>query len=182
MNIFVVNGCGGSGKTSFEKMICNICKKENKKATILSTIDGVKEIARKFGWDEGKELKDRKMLSDLKELLTKYNDYPYRDTLRRLNKAEEENCDVVFIDSREPADIERWCKEVGSLSILVDRGLKIIYNNYADDNVDDYSYDIYVSNKDDLKALEEQARIFYETFICEEGEEENANQERNSTN
>ena len=55
-------------------------------------------------------------------------------------------------------------------------------NNYADDNVDDYSYDIYVSNKDDLKALEEQARIFYETFICEEGEEENANQERNSTN
>lgn len=165
MKIFVVNGCGGSGKTTFEKMVCRICSEEGKKARILSTIEGVKSIAKQFGWNGEKELKDRKMLSDLKDLLTRYNDYPHTYIADKLQDAENDRCDLIFVDSREPEDIQRWCDEYSALSILIDRGIKIVYNNHADDDVDNYSYDIYISNKDDLRTLEEQARIFYEIFV-----------------
>lgn len=169
MKIFIVNGRGGSGKTTFEKMICRICSEQGKKAKIFSTIEGVKNIAKEFGWDGEKELKDRKMLSDLKDLLTRYNDYPHTYIAEKIKQEQNScDCDVVFIDSREPDDIKRWCDEYSALSILIDRGIKILYNNHADDNVDNYSYDIYISNKDDLKTLEEQAQIFYNTFIVGE--------------
>ena len=87
MKIFVVNGCGGSGKTTFEKMVCRICSEEGKKTRILSTIEGVKSIAKQFGWNGEKELKDRKMLSDLKDLLTRYNDYPHTYIANKLQSA-----------------------------------------------------------------------------------------------
>lgn len=78
MKIFIVNGAGGSGKTSFEKMVKNIAEQEGYDVRAISTIDYVKQMAKKFGWDGGKSLNDRRFLSDLKDALTRWKDVPYQ--------------------------------------------------------------------------------------------------------
>jgi hypothetical protein len=35
-------------------------------------------MAKKFGWDGGKSLNDRRFLSDLKDALTRWKDVPYQ--------------------------------------------------------------------------------------------------------
>lgn len=54
LRIVIVNGTGGSGKTSFELMVQKIAAARDKKVEILSTINYVKEKAKNFGWDGGK--------------------------------------------------------------------------------------------------------------------------------
>lgn len=68
LKIVIVNGAPGSGKTSFE----NFCQEiMGDFCQIRSTIDLVKEIATIYAqWDGKKDLKSRKFLSDLKDLLT----------------------------------------------------------------------------------------------------------------
>lgn len=78
MRIFIVNGTGGSGKTTFEKMVENIAKQNNYNIKIISTIDYIKQIAKTLGWDGGKALNDRRFLSDLKDALTRWKDIPYQ--------------------------------------------------------------------------------------------------------
>lgn len=78
MKIFIVNGTGGSGKTTFEKMVETIAEQEGYDIRIVSTIDYVKQMAKKFGWDGGKSLNDRRFLSDLKDALTRWKDVPYQ--------------------------------------------------------------------------------------------------------
>ena len=50
----------------------------------VSTVDKVKEIAAECGWDGVKSPKNRKFLSDLKDLLTEWGDVPYKDIERKL--------------------------------------------------------------------------------------------------
>ena len=74
LKIVIVNGRPRAGKTTFESMCEQIlgrayCERR-------STVDKIKEIATEGGWKGGKELKDRKFLSDLKDLFTEYNDMP----------------------------------------------------------------------------------------------------------
>ena len=69
--IYVVNGSPGAGKTTFETNVQK-CMGDSF-CYILSTVDFVKEIAKKCGWDGTKDLKNRKFLSDLKDLLTNWN-------------------------------------------------------------------------------------------------------------
>ena len=71
MKIILVNGAPGVGKTTFE----NFCLESRSPIYILSTIDPIKKIASYVGWDNKKTSKNRKFLSDLKDLMTEYNDY-----------------------------------------------------------------------------------------------------------
>ena len=48
---------------------------------IISTVDFVKEVAKFCGWNGQKTPKDRKFLSDLKNILTQWNDIPYKDII-----------------------------------------------------------------------------------------------------
>lgn len=91
--IIIINGSGGVGKDAFAKRVIEEALKLSKrivpvenenycvnpeifyKINNISTIDYVKNIARMFGWNDEKSEKDRKMLSDLKDLITVYNDY-----------------------------------------------------------------------------------------------------------
>ena len=61
MKIIIINGYAGVGKSTFVEM----CKKDYL-VTELSTIDPIKDIASKIGWNGQKEPKDRKFLADLK--------------------------------------------------------------------------------------------------------------------
>jgi CO dehydrogenase nickel-insertion accessory protein CooC1 len=166
--IFIVNGKGGSGKTSFEQMVAEIASAHGQEIKILSTIDYVKDIAKKIGWDGTKTLENRRMLSDLKDLLTRWNDSPHQDVVNKINNLDN-NVAAVFIDSRESEDIKRFVEEYQALTVLVQRGKEvIIYGNHADDNVDDFNYDICVDNSRGLSELLEESAIFYETFIKNE--------------
>lgn len=164
-----MNGCGAAGKTTFEKMVKEIADAQGDKIEILSTIDYVKDIAKSFGWNDEKDTKDRKMLSDLKDLLTQWNDSPHKAVQRKIENCKKDNVKAVFIDSREPEDIARFVKEYQALTILVKRNtIDILYGNHADDEVENYNYDIIIDNSRGLKELQEEAQIFYETFIEEE--------------
>lgn len=166
INIFIVNGMGSSGKTTFEKMVKDIATSHNEKVEILSTIDYVKEIAKTFGWRGEKELKDRKMLSDLKDLLTEWNDIPHKKVQEKIKEYEKNNIKAVFIDSREPEDIKRFVEEYNALTILVKRStINLVYGNHADDGVNNYEYDIVIDNSRGLLELFNEASIFYETFM-----------------
>ena len=57
---------------------------------ILSTVDFVKEIAKKCGWDGTKDLKNRKFLSDLKDLLTNWNNVPFNKIEQQVKSIEDE--------------------------------------------------------------------------------------------
>lgn len=53
--IFIVNGQGAAGKDTFEKFVKDFAEEENIKIGKISTIDFVKEIARKCYWNGEKD-------------------------------------------------------------------------------------------------------------------------------
>ena len=169
MRIFIVNGTGGSGKTTFEKMVETIAEQEGYDVRIISTIDYVKQIAKMLGWDGGKALNDRRFLSDLKDALTRWDDVPYqkiKENLETLNSTRQ--TDAVFVDCREPEEIARFVKDYNAITILVQRGETITFGNHADDNVRNYQYDITIDNSRGLDELNQEAQLFVETWFGED--------------
>lgn len=122
MNIFIVNGTGGSGKTTFEKMVKEIAEARLYHVALFSTIDYVKEIAKGIGWKGTKEPKDRRFLSDLKDALIRWNDIPYKKICKDIDIAQSEGIDAIFIDCREPEEIKRFVEDFNAITVLVQRG------------------------------------------------------------
>ena len=166
IKLVVVNGYPGSGKTTFE----TICK------TIMgpycrsrSTIDKVKSLAMRAGWDGKKTPEARKLLSDLKDLLTQFNDMPFRDIVSHLGYFEHELAQygvesenaLFFVDSREPEEIARFKKELDAITLLIRRpGDDTNQSNHADANVEDFEYDFVINNDGNITDLEQKAKDF----------------------
>ena len=116
-------------------------------------------------------MEDRRFLCDLKKILTEWNDSPMQDlyvSIKDIKEHEGENV-TIFIDMREPDDIERfekickvnhWCCS----SVLIKRNElnDLSYGNSDDDNVFDYSYDIIIENNGTLEDLKNSAEYFYD--------------------
>lgn len=82
-HIFIINGSGGVGKDTF----CNLVDEvSNGQVYSYSSVNLVKKVAEMCGWNGAKEEHDRKFLSDLKDLLTKYNDAPFKNTCEVIDK------------------------------------------------------------------------------------------------
>ncbi len=153
--IIAINGVGGTGKDTF----INVCSKYIKVVNV-SSIDRVKKAAEILGWDGKKTEKDRKFLSDLKDLSTKYNDMPYEDIKKEINKFYNSNSEVMFIRLREPAEIKRLTEEYSAKTLLLRRkDVPLIKSNFADSNVENYKYD-YVIEINSLDKLDNQAIEF----------------------
>ena len=161
MKVFVINGAPGSGKTTFEEFI----QEEYGDCAIISTVDFVKTVAKFVGWDGTKTLKNRKFLSDLKDLLTQWEDIPFINTIERCKEYEDTNY-IIFIDCREPDEIERLCVALDAQSIVMRRNEaeKMMTSNHADANVLDYYYDIIIDNNGTLNDLRDAAKTFLENF------------------
>lgn len=170
MKIFVINGAPGSGKNSFCERVLQITT--SLYGAQFSTVDLVKEIAFVLGWNGEKTLKDRKFLSDLKDLLAQWDDIPFKDIKKKIDhfKWEKEvwnedtnNC-VVFIHSREPQEIKRFCEELGAKSIIIRReeAEKQETSCHSDANVLNYKYDIEIDNNGSLIDLAMAALEFVE--------------------
>ena len=200
--IIIINGSGGVGKDAFARrvieeslklakrtgytteqinngQICNyvIDPEVYYRSNNISTIDCVKNIAKMFNWDGGKSEKDRKMLSDLKDLLTRYNDFPFKcivtyiaDWLRydKSRANDMYNHSFLFVHCREPKEIERLKNQFpnDTFTLLVQNPKIVrIISNHADKEVENYNYDFTVINNSDLRALRKVAIDFYKKIF-----------------
>lgn len=168
LRVVIVNGKPGVGKTTFEKLARGIlgdafCESR-------STVDKVKELAVEIGWKGEKDLKTRKLLSDLKDICTEYNDMPVTDIIKYLNIWESDlkyynvsgRPHVFFIDDREPEHIQRLKEKLNAVTVLIRRpgDEDIETSNHADKNVFNYNYDWVINNNGSLGDLEEETERF----------------------
>lgn len=167
LKIVVINGQGGCGKDTFIKL----CQKHRSNIFSTSMVDGIKKIAKQMGWKGGKSLKDRKFLSDLKDISGKYNDFPFtytKETVENLEKifgkSDEEL--IVFVHAREPEDIRRWIEEYNAITLLIRRpAIEGNYGNHADDRVFDLFYDYTFWNDGTIDELEDKAKLFLKILL-----------------
>ena len=167
VKVVVVNGRPESGKTTFEKKSAELVGAsrtfwfdEDKKMVVdvISTVDFVKQIAKECGWNGVKTPENRKFLSDLKDLLTRWNDVPYQkivDHIEYMNEFGRQYDWILFVDCREPAEIQKLKERLNATTVLV-RRLGDETNetsNHADANVFDYEYDYTIKNYGDLSDL-----------------------------
>ena len=166
MQIICINGAPTCGKDTF----VSLCQKYLLWCGNFSTVDFVKEIAAECGWDGTKTPKNRKFLSDLKDLLTKWNDVPYKKVEHAIQCYEKEalsydfsSKDVLcFIHCREPKEIQKFVEKMGAKTLLIRRpevegGEQ---SNHADSDVFNYNYDYTITNDGTLLDLENKAVDF----------------------
>ena len=174
VKVVIINGRPGCGKTTFEAICCNICNygvsgfKSNKRLVvdIYSTINFVKEIAIQCGWDGAKTPRNRKFLSDLKDLLTEWDDVPLKKIDERVQTLKEaEDVDwLLFVDCREPSEIQKLKERLNATTVLIRRESveNIEVSNHADSEVFNYNYDLTIYNNSDIIGLENEAKNFLE--------------------
>ena len=118
-------------------------------------------MALKIGWDGKKDDVGRWFLSELKSILSRYNDLPYKETEKQINTFLASNDEILFIHIREPNEIARIVKDFGAESIIVVRNTTERLSNDSDRYVEEYpSYTYLLDNNRDLKNLDKVARGF----------------------
>ena len=172
IKVVVVNGRPGVGKTEFERQCAAQCNFFHRTTgfslgrdlwiDVTSTVDFVKEIATECGWDGTKTLENRKFLSDLKDLLTKWDDVPYKMIVNRVNSLPSTNDWIVFVDCREPAEIQKLKEGLNATTLLIRRpdDNEAETSNHADAGVFNYEYDLTIENNSDIMDLAKKAKDF----------------------
>jgi len=156
--IVVLNGSGCVGKDTFVDCVSDcVAKGINNKAVVLnySSVEKIKQFAELMGWDGTKTERNRKFLSDLKMLLSDYNDLPFNSMKEKVEEFQDiDNAVMLFLHIREPQEIERVKQEFGATTILIKRdSIPQITSNIADGSVFDYDYDIVINNNGDKRDL-----------------------------
>ena len=170
MKIVVINGAPRAGKDTFVEECRRLIGRE--RCLNISTVDFVKEIATKAGWDGRKTPEARKFLSDLKDIMTEYGDIPFRKVKGAINsfrwELEEYANDwyvensLVFIHCREPEEIARFERELHAQSLLIRRPSveNAEQSNHADAEVFNYNYTYTIYNDGTLDELRQKAIDF----------------------
>lgn len=157
--IYITNGSGGNGKDTFAEFL-------RKYISVFkySSIDLVKEMYESIGIDRNsKDEKKRKLYSDTKDMLTKYDDIPFKDIKSIVAdfKNNQIDTEILLIDIREPEEIARAVKEFEAETILIDNpNVRKIKSNHADANVMNYEYDYIIENNGTLEQLDKVAKLF----------------------
>ena len=174
VKVVVVNGAPSAGKSLFERLCKEKCSYFGKRpgfdgtkmlfVDIASTVDFVKEIAYNCGWDGTKTPENRKFLSDLKALLTKWNNVPYEIFKERVESLPRSYDWIVFVDCREPEEIQKLKDGMNATTLLIRReqAENAETSNASDANVLDYNYDLTIWNNSDIMTLGKQAKEFIE--------------------
>lgn len=164
--VIIINGKGSCGKDT-------LCQVAAMKFVVrnVSTIDPIRNaMIQHCGYDGGKSEKDRKFLSDVKKIVTAYNDYPTTYLLKHYKEFMDDPLEeIMFCHIREAEEIEKFRSKISSpcITLLVRRDTGIdIYGNESDDNVEDYSYD-YIYNSPDIDKLEDDFITFLKNIIKE---------------
>lgn len=155
--IIVINGMGGVGKSTF----VSLCHEIDPMVIETSTVDFVKEIALQAGWDGIKDEKGRRLLSDIKDALERYNNIPNK----KIDEFIESHPDsIIFVNAREPHNIQYYKNKYNAIAVLVvNSNAKTIKGNHADENVYDYEYyDFTIYNEKTIIELKDKAKILME--------------------
>lgn len=172
MKVIVINGHAESGKSTFVKMCA-----EYKGADVyeFSMVDAAKAMARLIDWDESqKSPKDRKFLSDLKDLIDSYKDASYEYVKYQIHNHvlphDIQGQRVVFIHAREAEDIKRLVEEFNARALVIRRKFaeEKPASNHADSNWWTYSYDYAVDNNDGLEFLKKNSENFMAHILSED--------------
>ena len=175
MKVVIINGIGGSGKDTFVTMCKDILG--SIRAINISTVDFVKEIAEYCGWDGTKTPENRKFLSDLKRVLTEWNEVPLKKICQEVKVWQhlwlgsgDYGKSVVFIHCREPKEIDKLVQEFEQYSpvtLLIRRSEaeKIEQINDSDNSVLDYTYDYVIWNDGTLSQLRAEAQVFLKEYL-----------------
>ena len=166
-----------SGKSQFCDFCIEYLNKREAYGISISTVSLVKAIASTVGWDGIKSPEDRKFLSDLKKLLTDWNDVPYKSTvdaimqdytkLRSFGVSEDKI--LFFVHCREPEEIKKFVERLGAKTILVRREEveELQQSNDSDEFVFNYEYDYTIENSGDLDDLYNKAMNFINSQLID---------------
>ncbi|MBE6559382.1 MAG: hypothetical protein E7661_10300 [Ruminococcaceae bacterium] len=157
--VMVINGRGGVGKDA-------LCDALGKRFKVInkSSVDPIKEIAARYGWQGEKTPKARKFLADLKQVFVEYNDLPTAYLLEQYKAFMESDAEIFCAHIREGAEIDKFMALIPTkhISMLIRRpdpnGIAP-YGNVADDQVESYAYDHIFDN---VLPLEESGEAFCE--------------------
>lgn len=160
--IYIVNGKPRAGKDTFAELLGKYCR-----VFKYSSVDKVKQIAAKCGWDGGKMDKDRRFLSELKRITTEYNDLSYDDLAEKVAYfLKTDFFDVMLIDIREPEEIARAIEGFGAEAIFIEsKHAQTVITNPADRNVENFEYDHIVKNNGGMLDFQLAVKEFYDNNI-----------------
>jgi len=162
--VIIINGKGEVGKDT----LCNIASK-NYKALTISSITPIKKIAIENGWNEKKDEKARKLLSELKRIFEEYNNLPNKYLIEEYNKFLKDGNNILFVHIREKEQIEIFKNAVSKkcITLLIRRESRVFGNN-SDDEVENYNYDYYYDNVYSLIKTEELFISFLKNILKKE--------------
>lgn len=172
MKVIVINGHAGCGKSTFVKMCAEYPDTD---VYEFSMVDAAKAMARLIDWDESqKGPRDRKFLSDLKDLIDLYNDGSYNYVRYQIENhilpSDINGQRVVFIHAREPQDIMRLVHDFNAKTVVIRR--KAVEDkpasNHADANWWDFTYDYAIDNNDGLEFLKRNSEDFMKFILSED--------------
>ena len=166
MQVIIINGMPRVGKDQFVRF----CQKHLTWCCNFSTVDFVKWVAAQCGWDGTKTPRNRAFLSDLKDLLTQWDDVPFKKVVHEMALYESNaksydfsSDDVLcFVHCREPQEIQKFVDKLGAKTLLIRRPSveNCVQSNHADAGVFDYRYDYTITNDGTLEELEQKAINF----------------------
>lgn len=152
--VIVINGMGGVGKSTF----ISLCHEIDSRVIEISTVDFVKEIALQAGWNGVKDRAGRRFLSELKDAMEHYHDIP-NAKVDEFIKSHPNN--IIFVNVREPHNIEYYQDKYNARAVIViNQNASKVQGNHADENVDDYDYDVVINNSGTLEDLRKTAKWF----------------------
>lgn len=176
--VIIVNGKPESGKTTFERecrryindIECAYCH-------IVSSIDPIKDIYRKLGWDGKKTDKARKDLSNLKKMWIDNCNGPLKYIVEYVLKLDNNEDHVVLVDVREESEIIALSDTLNVLQVLDIKHYTVLierpdndgieYGNKSDDMVGNNRslYDIGIDNSGTLDDLYAAVHQFIDDII-----------------
>jgi len=156
MVVVIINGYPQSGKDTFVELCDKYCDVDN-----VLTSTPAKNALTLLGWDGEKTPEIRDLLSDLMYASYEYFDGPIKYVLEKIHDSK---ADIVFIHCREPHNIIKLKQNIPmrALTLFINRSeaRNVLYTNDSDRGVEDYDYDMYISNNQTLEELEEKAGAF----------------------
>lgn len=151
----VINGSNGAGKDTFVDMCKQFVAVKN-----ISSIDQLNDFARQIGWNGIKDESYRLFISELKQLVTKFNDAPTHYLLNNI-ELNASSDGLLFMHIREPLEIAKIQRlsPLPVVTLLIGRNTPVAQNK-ADLGVYGYGYDYVIDNGGTMHELMYKAKDF----------------------
>lgn len=166
MKIIILNGVAKSGKDTFADYIGDCARESDIYFEKLSLVDLAKDMLELAGIDRYKKTdKDRKLMSDLNDILTEHSNIPFNSIVNKTHAHVGTGIFTVMV--REPKIIQKFKKMYGKhcTTVLIKKDVDNIPNNHADRNVNLYRYDLTIDNNGTYENLNDHAKKLYENII-----------------